>query len=111
MPRGTTPDPVHSGQVIPNWARIALRMKSLLLGRSLRNSASSSSTLNATILDLLVLRGMARSGTVGDTGILRTEPGPAQADYGNDPARSGGPTGPGCLAASGTVTSSSAPSS
>src|SRR5688572_345363 len=63
MPRGTTPVPVHSGQVMPNWDRIALRMKSLLFGRLFRNSASSSSTLNATIFDLVVvLRGMAQPG-------------------------------------------------
>jgi hypothetical protein len=65
MPRGTTPDPLHKGQVIPNWARIALRMKSLLFGRLFRNCANSSSTLNATISDLAVLlaglRGMAGS--------------------------------------------------
>src|SRR5437588_382212 len=51
MPRGTTPEPVHKGQVMPNWARIALRMNSLLLGSLSRNSASSSSTLNAPICD------------------------------------------------------------
>src|SRR2546426_360263 len=56
MPRGTTPLPLHSGQAIPSWAAIALRMKALLLGSLFRNSANSSSTLNATTAVLGSLR-------------------------------------------------------
>src|SRR5438552_17921189 len=59
MPRGTTPETVHKGQVMPNWARIALRMNSLLFGSLSRNRASSSSTLNATICDFCDFDGFA----------------------------------------------------
>src|SRR5947208_2251485 len=65
MPRGTTPLPTHSGQFIPNWARIARRMNSLLFGSRSRNSARSFSTLNATISDFWVfcsLRAMVTPG-------------------------------------------------
>src|SRR5262245_7665408 len=41
---------------MPSWAAMALRMKALLLGSLLRNSASSSSTLNATTAVLGGLR-------------------------------------------------------
>src|ERR671934_2912443 len=58
MPLGTTPVPLHSGQAMPSWATIALRMKALLFGSLFRNSASSSSTLKATISDFGDLRGM-----------------------------------------------------
>ena len=51
MPLGTTPVPVHNGHVIPSCATMALRMKALLFGNLLRNVASSSSALNATICD------------------------------------------------------------
>lgn len=46
--RGMVPLPKQSGQAVPIWAAIALRMKSLLLGSWLRRSAKSSSTLKAT---------------------------------------------------------------
>src|SRR5579871_5842303 len=65
MPRGTTPAPVQSGQVMPSWATIALRMNALLLGSLLRNSARSSSTLNATIWDF----GDLRDGMNGPRGV------------------------------------------
>src|SRR5581483_2592269 len=84
---------------MPNWARIALRMKSLLFGRLLRNRANSSSTLNATISDLAVLlaglRGMAghrkdlelpNLTASGRTAASR----PGARPSGNDPARPAG---------------------
>src|SRR5438034_8853829 len=43
---------------MPSWSAMALRMKALLFGSLLRNSASSSSTLKATTLVLGDLRTM-----------------------------------------------------
>src|SRR4029453_7926447 len=57
MPFSTTPVPAQSGQVMPNCARIALRMNSLLFGSASRKSARSSSTLKATICFFWVLCG------------------------------------------------------
>src|SRR3954465_15133544 len=56
MPLGTMPVPLQSGQAMPSWATIALRMKALLFGSLFRKSASSSSTLKATICDFGALR-------------------------------------------------------
>src|SRR5688572_11123917 len=74
MPRGTTPEPMHRGHSIENWARMARRMNSLLFLSLPKNSARSSSTLNATILVFCVFR--ATKGTSGEgrgstTDILR----------------------------------------
>ena len=60
--------PVHSGHVMPNCARIALRMKSDLFGKSFRNRASSYSTLNATISDLFVFADGLRAMSEGPPG-------------------------------------------
>src|SRR5689334_2189037 len=53
-----TPLPLHSGQAMPIWAAMALRMKALLLGNLLSSSASSFSTLKATTAVFGSLRAM-----------------------------------------------------
>src|SRR5262245_23996279 len=70
MPLGTTPVPMHSGQAMPSWATMALRMNADLFGSLLRNSAKSSSTLKATICDFGDLRGMAASRESAGYGLM-----------------------------------------